>query len=559
MNKLLRMLLAVLLVAVLMLGIVACNEDETPAADDPAQTETPAGDNKNNTHTHTEEVIPGKAATCTETGLTEGKKCSTCGEILVAQTEIPKVDHTWNAGEETKAPEVGVAGEKTFTCTVCGETKTEEIPALDPPAHEHNYDDVEYSYDAEGHWKECACGEAQTEKVAHTFGEWEQTKAPEVGVAGEKTRSCTCGYAETEEIPALPEPPSGEPTWNEYNLNLNTTGIKLLGERNGTKASDGRIWLDWAGSGIEMNVHLDFTYTVRLFVQAMAEEGDCIFVVYVDGEFFNEYVVACGIEEQVIDLEDVPAGDHIIRIIKATDYTVTSAEILMVWMDGHFNETPADNELYIEFIGDAITTGNENVTKSYAWLVAESFNADYAITALNGHGLLTGTSELSNGSMAEFYEKVNPLRDPMAAYRFGREADVVVINLGADDYFMAEMYDDYQDEQFAEAYAAFIENVRYWNADAKILCVYGAVNDGYAEAIETAVEAVGGEAAGVWTLALELSAEESDGDYIAVPTEEEQAAYAEVIIEKINEIKDVVIEGEEPVVGEGESQDWNNA
>ena len=36
---------------------------------------------------HTEEVVAGKEASCTEKGLTEGKKCSLCGEILVAQQE----------------------------------------------------------------------------------------------------------------------------------------------------------------------------------------------------------------------------------------------------------------------------------------------------------------------------------------------------------------------------------------------------------------------------------------------------------------------------------------
>lgn len=42
---------------------------------------------------HTEETIPGKEPTCTETGLTEGKKCSSCGEIIVAQQEIPALGH----------------------------------------------------------------------------------------------------------------------------------------------------------------------------------------------------------------------------------------------------------------------------------------------------------------------------------------------------------------------------------------------------------------------------------------------------------------------------------
>ena len=45
---------------------------------------------------HTEETIPAVAATCIETGLTEGKKCSACGEILVAQEVVPAMGHDWN-------------------------------------------------------------------------------------------------------------------------------------------------------------------------------------------------------------------------------------------------------------------------------------------------------------------------------------------------------------------------------------------------------------------------------------------------------------------------------
>ena len=80
---------------------------------------------------HTEEVIPAKAPTCTESGLTAGKKCSVCGEILEAQKEVPATGHT----EEVipaKAPtctEPGLtAGKK---CSVCGEIleEQEEVPA----------------------------------------------------------------------------------------------------------------------------------------------------------------------------------------------------------------------------------------------------------------------------------------------------------------------------------------------------------------------------------------------------------------------------------------------
>ena len=42
--------------------------------------------------------------------------------------------HMWDNGTVTREPQVGVAGEKTFTCTVCGATRTEEIAPLVPSA-----------------------------------------------------------------------------------------------------------------------------------------------------------------------------------------------------------------------------------------------------------------------------------------------------------------------------------------------------------------------------------------------------------------------------------------
>ena len=81
---------------------------------------------------HTEEVIPGKAATCTETGLTEGKKCAVCGEIIVAQEEIPALGHTEEVipGKEATCTETGLTEGK--KCSVCGEiiVAQEVIPAL---------------------------------------------------------------------------------------------------------------------------------------------------------------------------------------------------------------------------------------------------------------------------------------------------------------------------------------------------------------------------------------------------------------------------------------------
>lgn len=80
---------------------------------------------------HTEEIVAGKDATCTATGLTDGKKCSVCDETLVDQEEIPMVSHTEEivAGKAATCTEAGLTEGK--KCSVCGETlvEQEEIPA----------------------------------------------------------------------------------------------------------------------------------------------------------------------------------------------------------------------------------------------------------------------------------------------------------------------------------------------------------------------------------------------------------------------------------------------
>jgi len=90
---------------------------------------------------HTEETIAGKAATCTEAGLTEGKKCSVCGEILVAQEEIP-AEHTEETvpGKAATCTETGLTEGK--KCTVCGETLVaqEEISSLGHKDEDGNFE-----------------------------------------------------------------------------------------------------------------------------------------------------------------------------------------------------------------------------------------------------------------------------------------------------------------------------------------------------------------------------------------------------------------------------------
>ena len=54
-------------------------------------------------------------------------KCTKCDKVMEV-VEIPSTGHKWDAGKVTKEPTLTAEGEKTYTCSVCGATKTEVIP-----------------------------------------------------------------------------------------------------------------------------------------------------------------------------------------------------------------------------------------------------------------------------------------------------------------------------------------------------------------------------------------------------------------------------------------------
>lgn len=82
---------------------------------------------------HTEAKIPAVAATCTKAGSTEGTKCSVCDEILKAPETVAALGHKYDNGVVTKEPTVEEKGIKTFSCEICKDSYTEDIPKLEKP------------------------------------------------------------------------------------------------------------------------------------------------------------------------------------------------------------------------------------------------------------------------------------------------------------------------------------------------------------------------------------------------------------------------------------------
>ena len=160
---------------------------------------------------HTPESIAAVPATCTNTGLTEGRKCSVCGEILTAQQTIQALGHKWDDGTVTTKPTCTESGVRTYTCTVDGATRKEEIPAT---GHQWNTQvtiDKAATCEEKGiqsiHCTVCNVIKDGTEEVipanGHKWDDGTVTTKPTCTESGVRTYTCTVDEAtRKEEIPA---------------------------------------------------------------------------------------------------------------------------------------------------------------------------------------------------------------------------------------------------------------------------------------------------------------------------------------------------------------------
>ena len=177
---------------------------------------------------------------------------------------------------------------------------------------------------------------------------------------------------------------------------------------------------------------------------------------------------------------------------------------------GRLCEKPADKDLYIEFLGDSITCGLgslcgylsndgltvgdtqsdveapkcgvsdaepslcEDASNSYAYLAAQTLNADYSLVSFSGIGV---TSTYGNLPMLDYYK---------ANHSTNRIPDLVVINLGTNDAGT---------KANTAAYKAgvkdLINQVRdYYGQNVKILWATGLMGDAYKDYTAEAIEAI---------------------------------------------------------------------
>ena len=203
-----KYLLIVLSILLLLCMLVSCGDNST----------TPDNTDDLPEHVHNVVVDAAKEATCIEKGLTEGKHCSECGEILVKREEVPLKLHTYDDDNDAicnvcdferycvhRNTQKLDAIEATCTstgltegeqCLDCEEIITEQTIV---GMFEHDYSIVAVTAptcEQDGFTTyECACGASYTDNevsaLGHSYGSWYMYRDDTTPIEGEGRRNCT--------------------------------------------------------------------------------------------------------------------------------------------------------------------------------------------------------------------------------------------------------------------------------------------------------------------------------------------------------------------------------
>ena len=278
------------------------------------------------------------------------------------------------------------------------------------------------------------------------------------------------------------------------------------------------ISLDYTASAIQFTATCegDVTLQVSAFPKGGTSAPYIFMNIYVDGKLM-ESRKACGFskETDIVIATGLKRGTHTFLIERQNEAEKGQFYVNSVTLTGTLGKKPANSKLYIEFIGDSITTGYGNLypdnigdakafktdatsscyqdgTRAWAYLTAKKLGADYSIVAQQGIGASVGWQP---HTMLQTYTQTCYQTGRTQAWNFSRQPDLIVINLGTNDLGVPHSTGK---EAVQKGFVDLLKLVRSKNPNAKILWVYGAMDTSGAPVVEAAVKEAGGSSKGFY-------------------------------------------------------------
>ena len=219
-------------------------------------------------------------------------------------------------------------------------------------------------------------------------------------------------------------------------------------------------------------------------------EGEARFLFEIDGKP-QKYVTVTDRKKQKFSTPK-DGKPHTYRLVKVSESNPGKFCIhgIDLGKKGSFAEKPKASSRRIEFIGDSFTVGygvegkgpedgtpfeKTNASKSYAFLLAEGYKADYQVNAVSGRGLVRNYAnivpEWTLETLYEYTMMGAPEQDPNTErWDFSTfHPQVVVIFVGINDFQGEPPYADA--DKFKAAYAKLLDKLRALHPGVKFLLV----------------------------------------------------------------------------------------
>lgn len=281
-----------------------------------------------------------------------------------------------------------------------------------------------------------------------------------------------------------------------------------------TAVSDEGLRCDWSAAGIEFRADCEGTVTLDL---ESAYALNQYYTILVDGVQVKDRTLVQEKASTLVLAEDLPRGVHTFQVYRQDQILPANLTVLKsVTVKGELREPPALKDLYIEICGDSITagdgllgvngvdTGGTDVTdgtRTYGYLVAQALDADWSIVAQGGATLVKRANAIA---IPEIYKYTSFVRDRVNEWEFKRPADLVIVNLGTNDFSAGA-------KDFVQAAKDFGALIQEKNPGTKIVFCIGMMTSNYRiSQYKKVVNDMGGAEKGVYFVELPINLEGSN-------------------------------------------------
>ncbi|MBQ3099415.1 MAG: hypothetical protein IJC50_00340 [Clostridia bacterium] len=296
----------------------------------------------------------------------------------------------------------------------------------------------------------------------------------------------------------------------------------------------------------EFNADCGGEVSVSFLTEVTEDSGDVdvFFTGYVDGKRCEtRFHMEEEGEHSILLAEGLEKGVHSFKLVRQTEWNFGNIYLTGITLDGNLTAPPENSDIFIEFIGDSLTTGFGNLehsvpgdvwggepiyhdaTQAYPYMTADALGADLSVVAIQGIGSRCSRHSFTMNEIYNSYPRVN---EKDYTYDEERSADIVVINMLANDGELRSE-EKVPPKEIVAAAKELCEIVREQHPDALIVFAPAFFYKQVSEMIETEL---GGAANGYYVTEIPLDAAGLAGH----PSVEGHEKGAEALIEYLEQL-----------------------